>query len=75
MACNCEQSNSECCINCRFYQERTGFCRYNPPNSVQTFVKGIGEMITSVWPKVPMPTLDYCSHFEQKTSDKQLLND
>ena len=52
--------DSQCCKNCRAFDPRTGFCRALPPQVVL-----ISGNLTSKFPKIEMPNLDYCEHFEQ----------
>ena len=51
------------CINCKFFEERTGFCRKEPPKPV--VIKENGQcFISSVFAKIPMPQLDFCHEFQ-----------
>lgn len=52
-----------CCHNCKWFQEDNRFCRYNPPVPINIRV-GDQFLMTSMFPKVSMPTEDYCSRFE-----------
>lgn len=65
-------SNQKCCLNCKWFEERTGFCRKNPPQSIPVYVKGIGQLTNNVWPKIPMPNVDWCSYFDN-ANEKQLI--
>ena len=63
---------SETCQNCRFFEQRTHFCRLNPPTPVvflqvekddngdQIFINKAG----SKYPVIGMPEMDYCSQFK-----------
>lgn len=66
--CDTEKSavceNGKCCLNCRWYCERTGFCRKFPPQVCMTYVNRMA-FPTAAFPKVSVPTLDWCSYFEK----------
>jgi len=49
-----------CCANCKNLDVRTKFCRVGPPTP--TVVNGT---LTSKFPKIELPKLDYCSKFER----------
>lgn len=53
-----------CCANCKWFDERCGFCRFNPPQVVMQYVNRMAYP-NAVFPKVSMPTLDWCSKFEK----------
>lgn len=57
-----------CCINCRFFEEKTYFCRLNPPTpSESKEQKRNGkEKIISRYPRIMEPQKDWCSHFKEK---------
>lgn len=57
------EENTKCCQNCKFYDERTGFCRYNPPAIIMSYVNRM-TFPNAVFPKISMPALDWCSKFE-----------
>lgn len=59
-----ETLNKETCVNCKFFEVRTGFCRKNPPQIIQSYIKSVGTVTNAVWPKIPFPELDWCSDFE-----------
>lgn len=68
-------SNCNCCKLCIYFEERTGFCRLNPPKSVQMIDRNGDEYITSVYPAIQKPELDWCSYFtvlvdENETDDE-----
>ena len=54
----------KCCAKCRYFEERTCFCRYNPPTPIVTYLKNGQSYVTSVYSKINMPTLDWCQKFE-----------
>ena len=54
----------KCCLRCKYFEVRTGFCRFNPPTPVVTQTK-TGSYITSVYSKVNYPQLDWCQKFEK----------
>jgi len=58
--------NSKCCLNCKWHDERTGFCRFNPPIAMQAYIKGVGTVNQSIWPKPPLPNIDWCSNFKHE---------
>lgn len=53
------------CINCKFFEERTSFCRKEPPKPIVVNENG-QAYISSVFAKIPMPQLDYCFQFQQR---------
>lgn len=67
-----QQENKQCCINCKYFEARTNFCRKAPPQIIQQYIKSIGTVTNAVWPKVPLPALDWCSYFEN-ANKKQLI--
>lgn len=67
-----QQENKKCCTNCKYFEVRTGFCRKEPPQIIQQYIKNIGTVTNAVWPKVPFPALDWCSRFIS-ANEKQLL--
>jgi hypothetical protein len=54
-----DEPRDRCCLKCKYFEARTGFCRYNPPVPVVTQTK-TGSYITSVYSKVNYPQLDWC---------------
>ena len=50
----------KCCAKCRYFEERTCFCRYNPPTPIVTTTKSGQSFVTSVYSKISMPALDWC---------------
>lgn len=66
------ESNSKCCQDCRFYEERTHFCRLNPPTPVVFYdSENNKNKVSSKFPTIVKPETDYCSVFEpvQPTSN------
>lgn len=59
-----ESENTLVCANCKFFEVRTGFCRKDPPQIIQTYIKSVGTVTNAVWPKIPFPELDWCSNFD-----------
>jgi hypothetical protein len=55
------------CINCKWFEGRSKFCRINPPTSIVTDNYSNKDTISCVFPKIPFPDLDFCGKFEQKT--------
>ena len=64
------QPDQVCCANCKWLDGRNKFCRLNPPSIIET-EKNDRLIITSMFPTIQMPALDYCSKFE----NKNLLNE
>lgn len=58
-----EIQETKTCKKCMFFQERTGFCRLNPPEPVVIHKDG-QEHITFVFKKIPMPNVDFCFKFK-----------
>lgn len=55
----------KCCAKCRYFEERTCFCRYNPPVPVVTYAKNGQSFVTSVYSKINLPLLDWCQKFDK----------
>ena len=55
--------NQCCCANCEYWEERSGFCRIDPPKPQQMTPARPGQSpyFISVFPKISMPLRDYCS--------------
>lgn len=52
------------CSRCLHFDPRTHFCRFNPPVPVVLFDERRNMVsVSSKWPVVAMPELDYCAHF------------
>lgn len=49
----------KCCARCRYFEDRTCFCRYNPPIPVVIDKNG-QSFVTSVYSKINIPALDWC---------------
>lgn len=60
-----EYDREKCCAKCRYFEERTCFCRYNPPVPIVTYLKNGQSFVTSVYSKINIPQLDWCQKFEQ----------
>lgn len=68
---NNENNYKVCCKNCKFFEERTHFCRLNPPQPLIFPVKNKGNNIDLVYvaakfPVINKPNIDFCSHFKLK---------
>lgn len=61
--------DTKCCINCKFFDKRTSFCRLNPPQVVLQYVNRIAYP-TAAYPKISVPALDWCSFFENYNEKK-----
>lgn len=59
-------TNKKCCYNCKWFECRTCFCRKNPPIPVPLYIKNVGNITSSAFPKITIPALDWCSCFEQE---------
>ena len=55
----------KCCAKCRYFEERTCFCRFNPPSPIVTYTKSGQPFVTSVYSKINMPMIDWCQKFEK----------
>lgn len=57
-------NKEKCCENCKFYDSRTHFCRFGPPQPM-IFIdsKTKEQNVSSKWPVITKPQLDYCSNF------------
>lgn len=51
------------CKSCKWFCTRNNFCRKNPPTPI-TITHDDKEYITSKFPVIAKPELDYCSWFE-----------
>ena len=60
-------AREKCCAKCRYFEDRTFFCRYNPPIPVPIQGKNGQTTVTSVYSKINIPALDWCQKFENKT--------
>ena len=55
---------NETCETCAFFEARTKFCRRNPPTSIVMEEDG-KKFMTSSFPKIQMPQLDFCSEWQK----------
>ena len=54
------------CKNCEHFDERTMFCRAHPPIPMIVSTQD-GDVLTSKFPKIEKPALDYCdSDFDRR---------
>jgi hypothetical protein len=53
----------KCCKLCKYYEDRTRFCRLNPPTPV-IIQKHEHDYINSVFPSIKYSDSDFCSYFE-----------
>lgn len=51
------------CETCKYFESRTKFCRKNPPNSIVIEENG-KKFMTSSFPKIQMPQLDFCAEYK-----------
>ena len=54
----------KCCAKCRYFEERTGFCRYNPPIPIAVYKDDGSSFVTSVYSKINLPLIDWCQKFD-----------
>lgn len=56
------------CSNCKYFEERTHFCRLNPPQPVIFLAEyqGHNYKTSSKFPVITNPNLDYCSNHDVK---------
>ena len=53
--------DSKCCFNCINFDERTHFCRLNPPIPILFPSRGVDESkVSSKFPVITKPYQDYC---------------
>ena len=50
----------KCCAKCRYFEQRTCFCRYNPPIPIVSHDKNGQPFVTSVYSRIRMPGIDWC---------------
>jgi hypothetical protein len=55
----------ESCRTCQFFDGRTGFCRFAPPQSV-VYSKNGKTCTESKFPNIAKPDLDYCYKWKEK---------
>lgn len=63
------QHSKFCCAKCKYFESRTGFCRYNPPVPMATMCKNV-QFVTAVYPKISFPQFDFCYKFEEKDKEQ-----
>ena len=59
-----------CCANCRWFDPRPCFCRLNPPVPMSVSIGGY-QVTTSNFPKINIPSIDWCSNFEPNVEDEE----
>ena len=68
------------CAKCAHFEHRTHFCRLAPPQPVVFIGEdndgngGIRQSVSSKFPVVVHPDLDYCSHYSG-SSEGMLINE
>ena len=58
---------NKCCIECAHFEERTSFCRLNPPTVVTIYEEIDNKLemkIKSMFPTIYRPDVDYCNHYD-----------
>lgn len=59
--------NVRCCANCRRYEDRTHFCRANPPVPMVFVDQNGDQKVSSKFPVITMPMTDYCeNHYKSR---------
>jgi len=58
--------DSKHCINCKYFDARSGFCRKEPPKPIVVPDSTVGGRhgVLTVFPKIPMPLVDYCWEYD-----------
>jgi len=71
------ENKETCCDNCKHFDERTHFCRLNPPMPI-VFSSRDGretkQNVSSKFPVITHSSLDFCSHFEED-NDQSLITE
>ena len=52
------------CITCAYFEERSGFCRVNPPQPITIKDSQGRSCVTSVYPVIKKPMIDWCSMWD-----------
>ena len=60
-----QEVREKCCAKCRYFEDRTCFCRYNPPIPVVVYGKNGQSFVTPVYSKINIPNIDWCQKFEK----------
>ena len=55
-----DELKEKCCAKCRYFEQRTCFCRYNPPIPIVSHDKNGQPFVTSVYSRISMPEIDWC---------------
>jgi hypothetical protein len=62
--------NKKCCLNCSHFEERSSFCRLNPPVPVVVYEEDENNetvsKIKSMFSSIHLPNVDFCSQFDNK---------
>ncbi len=61
-------TDTRSCANCRRFEDRTHFCRANPPVPMVFTDPNTGEQkVSSKFPVITMPQTDYCeNHYKSR---------
>lgn len=54
-----------CCHNCKYFEERNNFCRFNPPVPMNIMIADC-QVTTSNFPRISMPNIDWCGRFQKR---------
>ena len=52
--------NTKCCLNCKAFDHRTGFCRRHPPRPIPVHFLKTQQYYMPVFPKIALPQVDWC---------------
>lgn len=58
-------STKQSCLTCKYFEERSRFCRFNPPQPVM-IETGNGLTTSSKFTVITKPDIDWCSKHEEK---------
>jgi len=62
----------ECCSKCRFFEDRTHFCRFDPPIPI-IFYDGNIQNVSSKFPVITKPDIDYCGKFKYRDMNSKVI--
>lgn len=54
------EPDRKCCLNCKAFEERTGFCRRHPPRPIPVQFMKNQQYYMPVFPKIALPHVDWC---------------
>lgn len=71
------------CASCEFFEQRSGFCRLNPPSVVIVYEENkkynsssdkMSYKFKSMFPTIVYPQIDWCSNYKQ-TEQEELITE